>query len=86
MSAILEDYKSLSRRMRQLERAADEARSRAAAGFGSGWLSRRARRGSIKVLRAAAGVVTRHPVSAALIASVLVGTAVYHNRQRHEVE
>ncbi len=33
-------------------------------------------------LRVAAGVVRRHPISAALIASVIVGTVIYHRRHR----
>ncbi len=78
---------SLSPRVRRLKRAAAVARDEAgaaltgashphaaAAGAVSGLLGRVGTAG----LRVAAGVVRRHPVSATLIAGVLVGTAVFH--------
>lgn len=82
---------SLTPRIRRLKRAAAIARNQASAtltgaahpasasaGAVTGLLGRAGTAG----LRLAAGVLKRHPVSATLIAGVLVGTALYHTTGR----
>ena len=84
-------HASLSRRIRRLKQAAAGARNEAnaviggaahplpaAAGIVPGLLGRAGAAG----LHLTAGVVRRHPVSAVLIAGVLIGTAFYHRSSR----
>ncbi|MEJ1964949.1 MAG: hypothetical protein WDO56_26800 [Gammaproteobacteria bacterium] len=84
---------SLSTRVRRLKRAAAVARDEAGAALTGASHPRAASAGAVTGLlgragstglRIAAGVVRRHPVSATLIAGVLVGTALYHWSGRAE--